>query len=77
MSSEGIAIDNMSLLPTDRLVEIAAVFHVLEAALIEIAAAFDWDEEYGAACDHCDRDVTEGCAPYCPGLRARRALGVA
>ncbi len=43
-------------------------------ALIEIAADFEEDR-----CGHCEVPVTSrmGCWDGCPGLLARRALGVA
>ena len=52
-------------------------------ALIEIATDFvgwDWDDKedgYNSCCRHCTKSVFEGCADRCPGLAARRALGVA
>ena len=56
-------------------------------ALIEIAAGFEtntkraWRIEKQRAvpngCAHCHRAFEAGCTAECPGLLARRALGVA
>lgn len=43
-------------------------------ALIAIAAAFTGKKP---RCLHCRRWLTVGCATWCPGLRARRILGIA
>ncbi len=65
----------VSVLPTDRLVEIVATFHVLEAALIEIAClAF---QDGPRSCGYCEVTADRECWDGCPGLLARRALGVA
>ncbi len=48
-------------------------------ALIEIAAAWDESEVAGPPwCSHCDTRMDDdcGCFPDCPGLLARKALGV-
>jgi hypothetical protein len=69
---------NLNVLPTDRLVAIVAMFHVMEGALMKIATNFrppspPWD----AHCFYCLEEMSIGCADSCPGLLARRALGVA
>lgn len=47
-------------------------------ALIEIAAAFRSDFGYrDSFCLHCRCHMQNGCLGDCPGLLARRALGVA
>jgi hypothetical protein len=45
-------------------------------ALIEIATWFG-DSKEGVWCWHCGHRLVDGCAMSCPGLLARRALGVA
>jgi hypothetical protein len=78
------AVESVNVLPTDRLVAIVAMFHVMEDALIEIGAAFercvtpDCDFCGGdLTCMSCRQSVEAGCIDTCPGLLARRALGVA
>jgi len=53
-------------------------------ALIEIAASFRFfgavpeaDPSLLTECNHCERLLRSGCRDWCPGLLARRALGVA
>jgi hypothetical protein len=69
---------SVNVLPTDRLVAIVALFHVMEQALIEIAATpFVHYSGETPWCFHCTMSIEEGCMSDCPGLLARRALGVA
>lgn len=76
MSDRDVKPENLSQLPTDRLVEIVAMFHVHADALIEIATAFDPNVEgYAPWCDWCDQSVVDGCKDWCPGLLARRGAG--
>lgn len=76
MSDRDVTPDNTSVLPTDRLVEIVAMFHVMEEALIELASAFTGPPTARMCC-RCAMGVEFGCDKKCPGLLARRALGVA
>lgn len=74
--------DGLSVLPTERLVDIIDGFKRYADALIEIAAGFDGSlHDDGdpdlVDCFWCDFSMASGCGDWCPGLRARRALGVA
>jgi hypothetical protein len=87
MRTEGSPTASVSMLPTDRLMEIVQMFHVMERALTEIATAWETDPERGweivrgravpNGCACCHSGFEEGCAADCPGLLARVALGVA
>jgi hypothetical protein len=46
-------------------------------ALIEIASCFCPHPAGHVECWNCGEDVERGCDEQCPGLAARRALGVA
>ena len=72
----------MNVVPTDTLLELQRALDRYAEALIEIGAAFD--SQYGIGwcttwCSYCGHgmDDEEGCSADCPGLLARRALGVA
>lgn len=72
----------VNVLPTERLQEICQAHNRYAEALIEVATMFLF---VGAGprcagntvCGHCTEWVTHGCDDNCPGLLARRALGVA
>jgi hypothetical protein len=70
----------VNVLPTERLLEIVETFEHLERSLTEIAAGFREPlpgEGSRAWCLWCDNSMYFGCDSWCPGLLARRALGVA
>jgi hypothetical protein len=66
-----------SVLPTDRVIELMRACDGWVAALIAIGSDFVRTDEDEVYCTFCDAPVWTTCAPRCPGLRARRALGVA
>jgi hypothetical protein len=69
---------NVNVLPTERLAAIVEQHNRMAEALIEIAAGFAPATEGGRAwCRHCGWSANHGCVTGCPGLLARRALGVA
>lgn len=68
----------VNVLPTERLMEIVQSHRRLEEALIEIATAFDARVSLPPACRWCGHPMwAVSCLDWCPGLLARRALGVA
>lgn len=69
---------NVNMLPTERLHEIVQAYHRMAEALIEIGAA-PFVQYTGEVpwCFHCTMSIEDGCQADCPGLLARRALGVA
>lgn len=78
MSDEGLPVGAMSMMPTERLQEIVATYKRMADALIEIGAAFDAElVSLPASCRWCGAQVSRPCDDWCPGLLARRALGLA
>jgi hypothetical protein len=67
-----------TVLPTERLQAIIDAYHRHAEALIAIAANLHYYKAFGwTSCGSCRMWVTTGCPSDCPGLLARRALGVA
>ncbi len=67
-----------SRLPADRVGELEEMCERYAEALLEIASAFDAVlVSLPASCRWCGAQVSRPCDDWCPGLLARRALGVA